>query len=138
MVPWFFCWIKDVNHRFELYVWTSLISIMWMLCTDLLYQYICIHLSNVCCLVIACWDKNHLHFFISKLTEFSFKIWNNRDLEWWYRSDEAGCYIIGIRAGRTFRPVSCESAMFFCAFSGCFVECLVLVVCWCLMFVVFY
>jgi len=35
----------------------------------------------------------------------------------------------GIRAGRTFRQVSCEFAMFFCAFFGCFVECVMLVVC---------
>ena len=68
-------------------------------------------------------------FFISKLSEFSFKIWNNRNLEWWYRSDEAGRYISGIKAGWTFWPVSCESAMFFCAFSGCLVECLMSVVC---------
>ena len=36
--------------------------------------------------------KNYFHFFISKLMEFSFKIENNRDLEWWYCSDEASCY----------------------------------------------
>ena len=41
---------------------------------------------------------------------------------------EAGHYICDSRAGRTFRPMSCESAMFFCAFSGCFVECVRLVV----------
>ena len=44
----------------------------------------------------------------------------------------------GIRAGRTFRLVSCESAMFFCAFSGYFVDCLMLVVFLCLMFIVCY
>jgi len=61
--------------------------------------------------------------------EFSFKNWNSHGLEWWYRSNEASCYISGIRAGWTFRPVSCESSMFFCAFSGCLVECLMFVVC---------
>ena len=36
--------------------------------------------------------KNLLLFFISKLTEFSFKNWNFCSLNWWYCSDEAGHY----------------------------------------------
>ena len=46
--------------------------------------------------------KNLLSFFISKLMEFSIKTWNFHGFEWRYRSDEAGCYISGIRASRTF------------------------------------
>ena len=64
--------------------------------------YICFHLSNGA-LFGECISRKKLRsFFISKLTEFSFKNWNSRGLEWWYRSDEAGRYITGIRADRTF------------------------------------
>ena len=44
-----------------------------------------------------------------------------------------GPYTSGIRGGRTFRPVSYESAMFFCAFSGCLVDCLMFVGYWLLL-----
>jgi len=53
---------------------------------------ICIHLSNGVMFGECMSRQKLLLFFISKLTEFSFKIWNNRDLEWWYRSGEVGRY----------------------------------------------
>ena len=56
--------------------------------------YMCIHLSNDVLFGECISRKKNLRsFFISKLMKFSFKYWNSRGLEWWYRSDEAGHYM---------------------------------------------
>jgi len=87
----FFFRIENVNHRFNyMYELIYFPSCEWRVLSY--YIYIYIHLSN-CALFGECiFAKNLLSFFISKLTEFSFKNLNLHSLEWWYHSDEAGHY----------------------------------------------
>jgi len=53
-------------------------------------------------------------FFHLKTKRSCFRV-NDIIAMWW---------VIGIRAGQTFQPMSCESVVFLSAFCGCLVECL--------------